>query len=115
MSEDQHKGELQNIFDSLPEPPADEWVETLLQTGNFRLERIVSRGQTSPDNFWYDQPHPEWVMLLSGGARLIFTDCNEEIELRPGDYLTIPAHRKHRVTWTDPDRPSVWLALYYRK
>ncbi|RLB71144.1 MAG: hypothetical protein DRH04_02360 [Deltaproteobacteria bacterium] len=115
MPENQHKEELQNIFAGLPEaPPVDELIETLLQAGSFRLERIVSQGHASPDDFWYDQEHSEWVMLLSGGARLLFADSNEEIELRPGDYLTIPAHRKHRVSWTDPHQPSVWLAVHYQ-
>jgi len=107
------EAELKNIFSQLPESAANEWLETLLQTKDFRLERIVSQGQTSPDNFWYDQEQPEWVLLLSGGARLLFAGQSEEIELRPGDYLTIPAHQKHRVTWTSPDQPSVWLAIHY--
>lgn len=113
MSENQRPEQLKNIFTGLIAATDNEWIETLLQTETFRLERIVSHGQTSPDDFWYDQEHPEWVMLLSGGARLLFGDQHEEIELRPGDYLVIPAHRKHRVTWTDPDQPSVWLAIHY--
>lgn len=114
MPDNNLKQELKNIFSSLPEPTDDEWIETLLQAGNFHLERIISHGQASSKNFWYDQNHSEWVILLSGGARLLFADCNKEMELRPGDYLTIPAHRKHRVTWTDPNQPSVWLAIHYR-
>ncbi len=103
----------ENIFSSLFEATTDEWIETLLQGKNFRLERIVSHGQISPDNFWYDQDHPEWVILLAGGARLLFANQNKEIELHPGDYLNIPAHQKHRVSWTDPDQSSVWLAVHY--
>lgn len=33
----------------------------LLQTGQLRLEQIVSRGQASPADFCYDQPTPQWV------------------------------------------------------
>ena len=113
MTETHRDHELKNIFSSFPVPAADEWIETLLQTEGFRLERIVSYGHISPDNFWHDQDHSEWVILLSGGARLVFADQKEEINLRPGDYLNIPAHRKHRVTWTDPDQPSIWLAIHY--
>jgi cupin 2 domain-containing protein len=113
MSEDQRKPELKNIFFPFPVPAAGEWVETLLQTKSFHLERIVSHGHISPDNFWHDQDHSEWVILLSGGARLLFANQNEEIELHPGNYLNIPAHRKHRVVWTDPDQPSVWLTIHY--
>ncbi|MEA3240113.1 MAG: cupin domain-containing protein [Pseudomonadota bacterium] len=113
MPEMHREAELKNIFSNLPDPGADEWLETLLQTEGFHLERIISYGHISPDNFWYDQDHPEWVILLSGGARLVFADQNEEIELRPGDYLNIPAHRKHRVVWTNPDQPSIWLTIHY--
>ena len=86
----------------------------LLATGNFRLERIVSNGQATPPGEWYDQDTHEWVALLSGGAGLRFEDEAEPRVLRPGDYLLIPAHRRHRVEWTDPGTPTVWLALHYR-
>ena len=113
MSEDRQQTGLKNIFPRLPEPAAAETIETLLQSGNFRLERIVSHGHTSDKDFWYNQEQAEWVILLSGGARLLFADQNEEIELHPGDYLNIPTQQKHRVTWTDPEQPSVWLAIHY--
>ena len=34
--------------------------------------------------------------------------------LRPGDWLDIAPHRRHRVDWTDPATPTVWLAVFYR-
>jgi cupin 2 domain-containing protein len=33
--------------------------------------------------------------------------------MRPGDYVHIPAHQRHRVEWTEPDQKTVWLALHY--
>ena len=27
--------------------------------------------------------------------------------------LGAPAHRKHRVEWTTPDEPTVWLTVFY--
>jgi cupin 2 domain-containing protein len=45
---------------------------------------------------------------------LRFEDEPEPRLLRPGDYLLIPAYRRHRVEWTDPTQPTVWLALHYR-
>ena len=83
------------------------------QTGVFRLERIVSAGQATPPGEWYDQDTHEWVALLTGGAGLRFEDEAEPRVLAPGDYLLIPAHRRHRVEWTDPEPPTVWLALHY--
>jgi cupin 2 domain-containing protein len=32
----------------------------------------------------------------------------------PGDHVHIPAHRRHRVEWTDPAQPTVWLAVHHR-
>ena len=55
----------------------------------------------------------EWVMVLEGAARIRFEDGMDAIELRPGDYLTIPAHKRHRVEWTVPDQRTVWLAIHF--
>jgi cupin 2 domain-containing protein len=35
------------------------------------------------------------------------------VEMSPGDYINIPAHEKHRVAWTSPDGPTIWLAVHY--
>ena len=73
----------------------------------------MSTGQVSPPDFWYDQAENEWVLVLRGHAKLEFEDARE-IELLPGDHVLIPAHEKHRVVWTCPDEPTVWLAVFYR-
>lgn len=87
--------------------------EDLLLTGTgLRLVRILSWGQASPPGFWYEQDEDEWVLLASGRARLSLKDPEEHLELGPGDHLLIPARRRHRVDWTDPEQTCVWLALY---
>lgn len=91
-----------------------EITEVLVEAGGMRLERIVSTGQASPPGFWYDQDTDEWVALLAGAAGLRFADQDGVVVLRPGDHLVIPAHRRHRVEWTAPDRPTIWLALHHR-
>ena len=99
---------------SLPAAPLPaETVQELLRGGNFRLQRIVSTGQTTPEGQWYDQDTDEWVLLLSGAARLRFDGEDELLPMQPGDYVNIPAHVRHRVEWTDPDRETVWLALHF--
>lgn len=103
-----------NLFDSLPDSLPDELIEPLLEDDGLRLERIVSTGQATPPGEWYDQDSDEWVVLLTGAARLRFEAPDEVLILRPGDHVKIPAHRKHRVDWTDPDVPTVWLALHFR-
>ncbi len=83
---------------------------TILARPGLHVERIVSTGQTSAD--WYDQPRAEWVLLVEGGARLLIED-EGEIVLGPGDHLLIEVHVRHRVTWTDPTRATVWLAIHF--
>ncbi len=105
---------VNNIFEGIAEEIPDELIEVLLQTPGFHLERIVSAGQATPPGQWYDQGNHEWVVLLSGAAGLFFEGETEVRVLRPGDYLLIPAHCRHRVEWTDPAQPTVWLALHYQ-
>jgi len=104
-----------NLFAGLPTlPAATEELVTLLEKPGLRIERIVSTGQVSPEGFWYDQLQDEWVVLLSGAAGLRFENETEIRKLKPGDWLHIPAHTKHRVEWTDANAPSVWLAVHFK-
>lgn len=103
-----------NLFADLPTVLAEELTELLAETRHVRVERIVSTGHASPEGFWYDQEKLEWVILLKGEARLLFEGDDEPITMRAGDYILIPAHRKHRVEWTTPDEPTVWLAVFCR-
>jgi cupin 2 domain-containing protein len=105
---------VKNLFTDIPENLRDELVETILQTSSFRIERIVSRGQRSPDGFWYDQDEHEWIILLKGGAVLRFEDQSENIIMTPGNYINIEKHRRHRVEWTDPEQETIWLAIHYQ-
>jgi cupin 2 domain-containing protein len=100
-----------NLFVDLPRHLPDELFTTLLDAANVRIERIVSHGHASPEGFWYDQDQHEWVVVLKGAARLRFED--ETIEMKPGDFIDIPVHTKHRVEWTTPDEPTLWLAVHY--
>lgn len=102
-----------NIFEFGREPLDSEIVAEILGSEHLRMERILSRGQTSPESGWYDQEENEWVLVLQGSGRLAFDD-GSEVTLEAGDHVDIPAHRKHRVAWTDPDRVTVWLAVFYR-
>lgn len=100
-----------NLLD-VPSDVPEELSTLLLKADEIRIERIVSHGHMSPEGFWYDQDEHEWVMVLRGAAKLQIED--DLIELKPGDYINIPAHRRHRVEWTTPDKPTVWLAVFYR-
>ncbi len=104
--------QLGNIFESIPDDLDKELFEQIVQTKEVRIERIVSTGQTSPESGWYDQEQSEWVVVLKGGAVIAFED-GAEVNLHGGDYLNIPAHIKHKVSWTDPETETIWLAVRY--
>ena len=107
----EHAKRTDGLFSNIPSNRSEELFETILTKPNVRIERIVSHGHSSPEGFWYDQGQHEFVVLLQGAARLRFED--NEIEMTPGSFIDIPAHRRHRVEWTSPDEPTIWLAIHY--
>lgn len=102
----------QNIYGAIPASSNKEIFEELLKTNNVTIERIISAGHRSPESGWYDQEKNEWVLVLKGKATLAFED-QSTINLNEGDYINIPSHKKHKVTWTDPDSETIWLAIHH--
>ena len=102
-----------NLFADLPASLPEELTEVLAENEHIRIERIVSTGHVSPTGYWYDQEEREWVIVLKGEAKVVFDDGKSAL-MNVGDHILIPAHRKHRVEWTTPDTPTVWLAVFYR-
>ena len=103
---------MNNIFDAIPGNLADEHFEQLVESGRVRIERIISKGHTSPESGWYDQEQNEWVMVLKGEAILAFEE-GASMNLKEGDFVNIQAHQKHRVEWTTPEEETIWLAVLY--
>ena len=102
-----------SLFDNIPAELPEE-LFTILATGSgVTIERIVSRGHSSPEGEWYDQATHEWVLVVKGEARLQFEGKNE-IVLVAGDHLFIPAHAKHRVVWTPEDQETIWVAVHFK-
>lgn len=101
-----------NIFESIPKGLQEEFFEDIILKDDLKIERIVSCGHTTLDFQWYEQENDEWVILLKGEAVLSFFG-EDDIKLKAGDYLNIPALKKHRVSWTLPNEESVWLAVHY--
>ena len=102
-----------NLFSDVPAQLPDELIDVLADNGQVCIERIVSRGHASPPGFWYDQQQHEFVLLLQGQAELELQNPQELLRLRAGDYLLIPAHRRHRVAWTSSAEDCIWLAVFY--
>ncbi|MEH6634383.1 MAG: cupin domain-containing protein [Halioglobus sp.] len=103
---------MNNIYATLPDAFHGEVFDSLLESRNVTIQRIVSRGHASPESGWYDQVKNEWVMVLRGSASIAYPD-KVSVTLREGDYINIEAHEKHRVEWTDPEVQTVWLAVHY--
>jgi len=110
-SSEQVRESIKNVFDDLPQHSPKEVVQTLIRAADVRIERIISHGHASAPDFWYDQPQHEWVIVLKGATRLQFEDSM--VEMKVGDFINIPAFKKHRVDWTTPDEPTVWLGVRY--
>ena len=106
--------EINNLFADIPPDRSQEFFEKLAEGDGFHLERIVSHGHSTPAGEWLEQDRHEWVVLLSGGARLRIQGEAEPVVLGQGDYVMIPAHQRHRVEWTAPGLDTVWLAFQYR-
>ena len=102
-----------NLLEDLPENLTEEITEQLATSGKVRIERIVSSGHRSPDGFWYDQDHDEWVVVLSGRALLKIEGVPDLVTLSVGDSVLLRAHQRHRVEWTLPDFKTVWLAVHF--
>ena len=106
--------EKKSLF-AVPESSlSDEFFENLLKGKEFKIERIVSKGHITEPGTWLDQDFDEWVILFQGAAKLKLFDLNEELSMLPGDYILIPARTKHRVTWTDDNQLTYWLAIHFK-
>ncbi|MBP6367260.1 MAG: cupin domain-containing protein [Nitrosomonas sp.] len=102
----------QNVFENIPCNIEHELFEFLIKSNTVKIERIISKGHKSPKSAWYDQEENEWIMILKGSAELLFEN-QVSVQLGEGDYINIPSHKKHKVSWTDPESETIWLAVHY--
>ena len=100
-----------NIFEEIIVDKSEEKFFEIFKNEKIKIEKIVSNGQCSPDNFWYEQEENEFVLLLEGFAIVEFEDS--EMELKKGDCLNIKAMQKHRVKFTSQTEPTIWFAVFY--
>ena len=103
--------EKYNIFEKIIVDKTEEFFFEIFKNETIKIEKIVSNGQTSPENFWYEQEKSEFILLLEGFAILEFE--NREVELKKGDCINIKAKQKHRVKFTSLDEPTIWFAVFY--
>lgn len=105
------KIEKYNIFDEISYDKNEEKFFEIFKNEIIKIEKIVSNGQKSPENFWYEQEKSEFILVLEGFAILEFED--RIVELKKGDCLNIKAMEKHRVRFTSIDEPTIWFAVFY--
>ena len=103
--------EKYNIFDKIIVDKEEENFFEIFKNETIKIEKIVSNGQISPENFWYEQEKSEFILLLEGFAILEFED--KQVELVKGDCLNIEAFQKHRVKFTSLEKPTIWFAVFY--
>lgn len=101
-----------SVFAGVPRQLADERFDTLVRMPGARIERIVSTGQATPAGEWYDQDWDEWVLVLAGSAAVLVEGEDAPRSLAAGDWLFLPRRARHRVAWTDPAAPTIWLAVH---
>ena len=101
-----------NIFQNIPTNLDEELFTNILDHKGLKFQRIVSDAHITPKDEWYDQEDNEWLILIQGAAIISFED-EEDITLKVGDYLNLPSHKRHRVSWTSEDEKTIWLVAHY--
>lgn len=87
-------------------PAVGERMEELARVAGVLVEHILSGELGAPVD--YNQAHDEWVLVLSGRARLDVG--SEHLELTGGDWVMLPAHVPHRLVETEAG--TSWLAVH---
>lgn len=98
-----------NFYAKIPKILAKEQIEKLVSSSRVDIERIVSNAHVTPIGTWYNQDKNEFVSVLKGHAVVRFED--ETVKIKKGDWIIIPAHKKHRVEKTA--RKTIWLTVFY--
>jgi len=88
-----------------------EVFETILERGDFKIERIITLDPYTEPGKWYDQDLDEWVILLRGNAKIEFKE-EGIIDLNAGDYIFIQAHKTHRINQSGTDEKNIWLTVH---
>ena len=99
-----------NIFEieKLPSMKEDEIIDILRESGDIKIERIISTGQVSD---WMVQEKKEYVLLLQGNTVIEFND--KKVEMKAGDTLFIEKRERHRVTYTSENPCCIWFCIHF--
>lgn len=101
---------MKNIFENIGQAGEEELFDVIQKGTNYRIERIVSAGHSSPEGFFYDQENDEWIMLVQGEATLEME--GKYVEMKAGDYMFVPKNCKHRIEKTSIAPTCIWLCIF---
>ena len=104
---------MKNLLTNVPTELPEELVERLLDASSVRIERIISRGTRPPRDSGTTKMNMNGSWCFAVPPLCFSKEISQPLEMREGDCLTIPAHTRHRVHWTTPDEPTIWLAIHY--
>ena len=79
-----------NLFDAVPPRLELEHFSELASGNGWRIERIVSTGQSTPPGEWLEQPETEWVTVIQGQAQIWLESEDAAREMGAGDWVLIP-------------------------
>jgi len=51
---------MKNLLKNIPQSLPDELFETLVKTDTIHIERIISKGHSSPEKSWYERARHAW-------------------------------------------------------
>lgn len=94
------------LRDAAEAPASGERTDLIVAFGNALVEQIQSGTLERPAD--YEQRQDEWVVVLSGGAKLVVD--GDEVELAARDWLFLPSWVPHRLVETEPG--TEWLAVH---
>jgi len=94
------------LLDASLAPAHGEREDELARVRNLVVRQILSGALDAPVD--YRQDEDEWVVVLGGGA--VLEVDGEQLDLRPGDWVLLPAGTPHRLVRTEPD--TNWLAVH---
>ena len=101
-----------NLFADIPGVMETEQFADLYAAPRIRIERIVSTGQATPTLEWLDRAGLDRMGRTSHrSGRHPTRRRTGPRTLEPGDWLLIPARKRHRVEWTDLSGTTIWLAV----
>ena len=103
---------MNNLLANIPTALTEEIVQVLVESPGVRIERIVSRGQTTARGNWYDQPDQEWVLLLQAQRGCALPIKTNQSRWGPATMSTFQPTAS--IGSNGPaNQPTIWLAIHF--